>query len=184
MGVFGLLLGCDAAPDAAMTGKGAEAALCASTTTAASSSGYLAQPNTTLDQDIEHLVRMTGGAVAGQMVADALLDQLPERFPEAPPEFWAELAKQLRPDDFVAIVVPIYAKHFTQDEIRQMIAFNETPVGAKFMKVSPAVQDEASRAADEWGTEMGVGIVADLRAAGYAPAPPPRMPIPGAPTVP
>ena len=34
---------------------------------------------------------------------------------------------------------PIYARHFTLDEINQLIAFYKSPVGIKAMKELPAV---------------------------------------------
>ena len=187
--VAGFVIGCESMSTAGGKLKadgegGATAGLCASVDASAAEGGYLSKPNTTLDQDVEYLIRMTGAAVAGEAIADALLEQLPPRFPDAPRSFWMELGKRFRPDDFVAIVVPIYAKHFTQEEVRQMIAFNETPVGKKVINTMPEVELETMRAADEWGTKIGAGVVAELRAAGYAPAPPPAMPIPGAPTVP
>jgi hypothetical protein len=182
-----MVFGCDAPPPAptlAPAENDAQAGLCLAATAAAERSDYLAKPNTTLEEDVEYLVRMTGAAAAGEAIADALLEQLPPAFPDAPPEFWVELAKQFRPADFVAVVVPIYAKHFTQAEIRQLIAFNETPIGKKTNDVMPVVELETMKAADEWGTTIGAGVVTDLRKAGYAPVPPPTMPIPGAPTVP
>jgi uncharacterized protein len=187
--VSGLLMGCDASPptstnEDAPPATDAQPGVCDPTAGASSATGYLSRPNTTLDEDVEYLIRMTGAAAAGEAISDALLEQLPPTFPDAPPEFWVGLAKRFKPDEFVAVVVPIYAKHFSQAEVRQMIAFNETPLGQKMINVMPTVELETMRAADEWGTKIGAGVVADLRAAGYAPAPPPTMPIPGAPTVP
>lgn len=185
--VFGTIFGCEAPPTPsppASAENDAQAGLCSSAAAAVAASDYLAKPNTTLEEDVEHLVRMTGAAAAGEAIADALLEQLPPAFPDAPPEFWVELAKQFRPAEFVALVVPIYAKHFNQAEIRQLIAFNETAIGKKTNDVMPVVEFETMKAADEWGTAIGAGVVADLRKAGYAPVPPPTMPIPGAPTVP
>ena len=46
-------------------------------------------------------------------------------------EFWAEFKRDVRPEDLVDLVVPIYARHFEQDELEGLLAFNKSPLGQK-----------------------------------------------------
>ena len=50
-----------------------------------------------------------------------------------------------RTDNVVASVIPIYRKYFSEEEIRELIAFYKTPVGSKYAKyLSPEfVETEA-----------------------------------------
>jgi len=45
-------------------------------------------------------------------------------------------------DDMVKEMVPLYARHFTADEIRQLTAFYHSPVGAKALSVMPQLMME------------------------------------------
>ena len=45
-------------------------------------------------------------------------------------------------DELVVEMVPVYARHFTIDELHQMAQFYQTPVGVKMMNEMPAVVGE------------------------------------------
>jgi len=47
-------------------------------------------------------------------------------------------------------VVPLYDKHYTQDEIRKLIQFHETPLGKKVSALRPQIAKEAMVVAEEW----------------------------------
>jgi hypothetical protein len=53
-----------------------------------------------------------------------------------------ELMKEL-----VAEMTPLYARHFTLEEIRQMTALYRTPLGAKMLRVMPAAVSESTEIA-------------------------------------
>ena len=48
-------------------------------------------------------------------------------------------------DEVMENSYPIYASHFTLDEIRQLTAFYKSPIGAKSIKVMPQVMNESMR---------------------------------------
>ena len=54
----------------------------------------------------------------------------------------AELNKQL---------IPIYKKHFTQDDVKAIIAFYETPVGKKLAQETPQITVESMQLSQSWG---------------------------------
>ena len=60
---------------------------------------------------------------------------------------------------FVDLIVPVYAKHFTNDELDALIAFYQTPVGRKTVSVMPQVTQEAMQIGQRWGQSLGPIIV-------------------------
>ena len=51
--------------------------------------------------------------------------------------------------------VPIYDKHFSDDEIRGLIKFYETPLGQKAVSALPQVSNELREAGKTWGEQVG-----------------------------
>ena len=47
-------------------------------------------------------------------------------------------------------VVPLYDKHYTQDEIGKLIEFYETPLGKKVSALRPQIAEEGMVVAEEW----------------------------------
>ncbi len=76
-----------------------------------------------------HRMNMKRRGETGKMVIDALTK-----------------AKQAHLKDIDAKTADVYARHFTADEIKQMIAFYKTPVGQKVLKLRPLLIDEAMNA--------------------------------------
>ena len=106
--------------------------------------------------------------------------------PDIPVEFWDEFqirfVQQFRPDELIDLVIPIYEKHFTSDDIKQMTEFYESPVGRKYVSESVAMQAESMAAGREWGRNLGQKIAFkvedEMRGRGISHGTPPKPPIP------
>jgi hypothetical protein len=55
----------------------------------------------------------------------------------------------------VDLVVPIYDKYYTDEEIKSLIQFYETPVAKKMLAVLPKVLEESQAAGNKWGEDLG-----------------------------
>lgn len=51
--------------------------------------------------------------------------------------------------------VPIYDKHFSDEEIRGLIKFYETPLGQKAVSALPQISNELRDAGRSWGEQVG-----------------------------
>ena len=65
----------------------------------------------------------------------------------------AELNKQL---------IPIYKKHFTQEDVKAIIAFYETPAGKKLAEQTPQITVESMQFTQTWGMGLFSKIQAYL----------------------
>lgn len=58
-------------------------------------------------------------------------------------------------NQLIELVIPIYDKYYTHDDIRALIAFYETPVAKKMVAVLPKVVQESQTAGLNWGGDLG-----------------------------
>ena len=84
--------------------------------------------------------------------------------PEIPDAFWEEFIKRATDNigEFVTILVGVHDRHYTKDQIDQMIAFFETPLGRMMAEKQPALALETVGAAERWGMKMGMQVMMDL----------------------
>ena len=61
------------------------------------------------------------------------------------------------------MIIPIYEKHFTHEELKQLIAFYESPIGKKLIKVQPQIMMESMAAGEEWGKKLVQKAMEKLR---------------------
>lgn len=81
-------------------------------------------------------------------------------------EIAANLHKEYdaRSAELVDATARIYAQHFTEVELKDMLAFYQSPVGRKMVIEEPKVIDESMANAGDWGDHLSEEIIAKMRA--------------------
>ncbi|MEC5398313.1 DUF2059 domain-containing protein [Uliginosibacterium sp. H1] len=78
------------------------------------------------------------------------------------------------PDGFLSRMVPVYAARFSHAEIRQLLAFYESPIGRKLVGEMPGMMKEGGEAGRAWGQSLEPKLRTRLQAA--MPQPPAAQP--------
>lgn len=80
--------------------------------------------------------------------------------PQIPAEFWDRFLAEVRQrtGELEALFIPIYDRHFTAGELRQLIAFYGSPIGQKMVTEQPAIAREAMESGRQWGHRLGVAV--------------------------
>ena len=60
--------------------------------------------------------------------------------------------------DLTEMLVPVYKKYLSEDDLKELIAFYKTPVGEKYAKSSPFITQEAMQVGQQWGMKIGQEI--------------------------
>lgn len=110
--------------------------------------------------DIEKLLEITGAAATGSQMAGMVAEQVLAGQPNTPEKavavikdvLTAEFAKALvGPDGLMPRLIAIYGKHFTHDDVREILKFYSTPVGRKLATSTPQLAADSAAAGQEWG---------------------------------
>ncbi len=60
-------------------------------------------------------------------------------------------------------VATLYATSFTENELKDMVAFYKSPAGQKMLKVQPDVIDRSMKFAQNWANKLSDEVVAKMR---------------------
>ena len=107
------------------------------------------------DQAIRELIQITGASNLGRQMMEQMRPALQKAIPDLPASFWDDFMAEVKTDEMTDLIVPIYARHFTLEELEELIAFNRTPLGQKVIAEMPAVMKESMSAGQEWGRQLG-----------------------------
>jgi hypothetical protein len=118
---------------------------------------------------IRRVLQLTGSAQLGPQVVNQLLGSFKTAMPQVPAAFWSDFQKEIRPDDFVNLVIPIYARHYSENDLDGLIAFYSSPLGQKVTREMPAVMSESVVVGQEWGRKLSAQILARAKQKGYQP---------------
>ena len=69
--------------------------------------------------------------------------------------FFEKFRSKRSPDQLVDLIVPIYDKYYSDDEIKGLIQLYQTPLGKKMLTVLPNVMAESQTAGAAWGRDLG-----------------------------
>ncbi|HET6251639.1 MAG TPA: DUF2059 domain-containing protein [Tepidisphaeraceae bacterium] len=119
------------------------------------------------EKDIRKLLDLSGAAQMGPQMMDAVVGQMKKIYPQVPLEFWNEFAKEADYEGLLKLIVPVYEKHFTDEEILELIKFYESPIGKKLAHEQPLMMQESMQAGQKWGQELGMKIARKMQEKGY-----------------
>jgi uncharacterized protein len=60
-------------------------------------------------------------------------------------------------------VAIVYAKHFTEQELKDLVTFYRTPLGQKLLKEEPAALEESLKRAQDWSIEFSEAVLGRFR---------------------
>jgi hypothetical protein len=122
---------------------------------------------------VVELLELTGVFARAQAETDGVVARLQADNPRVPAQLWGNFAKRVAGrDTLIALYVPIYARYLTEPDVRGVVAFYRTPLGAHFLKVTPKIQEETRVAAQAWVSDIAVQLIRTADAAeGTATAP-------------
>jgi uncharacterized protein len=88
--------------------------------------------------------------------------------PAIPGVFWDRFLAQAksRKGELEDLIIAVYDRHFSTEELRQVAAFYRTPIGQKLLKELPAITQESILAGQEWGRRIGMEVGQQLEKEG------------------
>jgi hypothetical protein len=118
-------------------------------------------------KDIKTLLKLTGSVEMSLSAMDQIIESLKKVQPDIPEEFWSEFRKEVSADDLIDLIVPIYNKYYSEQDVKDLIVFYKSPLGQKVTKTLPSISQESMQAGQVWGQRLGEKVVERMKAKGY-----------------
>lgn len=84
--------------------------------------------------------------------------------PNLPAGFMDEFMARVRRDigQFVDRLVPVYDSLYSADEVTQLLAFYQTPLGQRLLATQPPLMQAVGSLGEQWGMEVAGQVLVDL----------------------
>ncbi|WP_341527570.1 DUF2059 domain-containing protein [Nostoc sp. UHCC 0302] len=126
-------------------------------------------PEAEKNNNIRQLLNITGASSISQQVTYQVINSLKGQYPQVPQEFWDNLQSEIKPDEIFNQIIPIYSRYYTNEEIKELIAFYQTPLGKKTINILPQLSRESVEVGIRYGQEAGQRALSRLEKEGYIP---------------
>ncbi len=123
---------------------------------------------------IRHLLDLTGAARLALSGMESMVPAQRAANPQIPGAFWDVFIARARRTlpQLVDSLVPVYAAHFNQTELDQLVRFYESPLGKHLSEVQPLILQESMQVGQRWGMIIGREVGESLSRSGVKPSQP------------
>lgn len=136
------------------------------------------------EEAIRRLLEVSKAGDVGQQIVSEAIIKLKENLQSVPAEkrerilqiFEEEMRKDFSTEKIIEGVIPIYDKYLSLEEVRQLTAIYETPIGQKLMSVLPQITREAMQSGEKMAVNTTQRVEARLWAEGLLESPKPQQP--------
>jgi len=155
-----------------VVGRSARAALLA-LVLAALSPAQAQQPSANAIALAKEIIIVKGGNAIYDPVVPQLVDRARTIFLQANPLFGkdlGEVAAKLQAEftprtaELLNDGAKLYASKFTEQELKDVLAFYKSPVGRKVIAQEPVILDQSAANVDEWANKVADEVIAKFRA--------------------
>jgi uncharacterized protein len=120
----------------------------------------------------KELMDVTGGAKQFDVILPLIMQQIENAFVQMKPEH-ADAIKEVfklattkfteRKQEAFDQVAIVFAGSFTASELRELIAFYKTPIGAKLIKAQPEIAQKTLAIGQAWGRKIAQEVDQEVR---------------------
>lgn len=129
-----------------------------------------AQTDADYATSLKKMFRASGTEESYQAAIKQMFTMFKEQSPNVKASVWDEYENEFLHtsiNELVEMLVPVYKKYMSIDDLEAMIKFYETPVGQKYAKSTPLIMRESMEIGQKWGERIGEEIGHKLKEKGY-----------------
>ena len=138
--------------------------------------GVFTNAQSSKDVKIAELLETMGSTQAMKTSFEYMINYYKQNNPQISSEYWDNASKHVDYDELVQKLIPIYSKHFTEQEIVDLLNFYNTSTGKKMIEKMPTVLQESMEVGRKWGIELAQKIEKEVSVSTkveYSSPPPP-----------
>jgi uncharacterized protein len=130
------------------------------------------QPSAAAMQTAKEIVDVTGATALFNPLIAGVVEQAKNLFLQQNPGLGKdlnEITTKMRADlaprfsELTDEVAKLYAAHFSEAELKQVLAFYKSPIGMKLIAEQPKVGEESLKFAQDWANKLSDQVIANMR---------------------
>lgn len=120
--------------------------------------GVFTNAQSSKDVKIGELLETMGSTQAMKTSYEYMINYYKQNNPNISSEYWDNASKHVDYDELVHKLIPVYSKHFTEQEIVDLLNFYNTSTGKKMIDKMPVILQESMEIGRKWGIELAQKI--------------------------
>ena len=118
-------------------------------------------------ETVKRLLEITGAKNLYDQMMTYIFSSLQAEYPNVPAKYWSTFASEIKTDDIFKEFIPLYSKYYTNQELKELVAFYETPLGQKTIQILPQLSQDSTELGIKFGRQAAERALKKLEADGY-----------------
>ena len=135
-----------------------------------SCSSVFAQVTESYKNTLKQMLESAGSEATFSVAIKQMFGIFRQQKSSVPDEVWAGLEAEFEKasmTELVEMLAPVYQKHLTEDDLKKIIEFYQTPAGKKYATKTPLITQESMQVGQQWGMKVGQQFMQKLAEKGY-----------------
>jgi hypothetical protein len=123
------------------------------------------QTDDSYEKTLKKMFEVSGTEKNYEVVIHQMIDLFRNQNTEVDSEVWNELEKEMLRSallDLAEMLAPVYAKYISEDELKAVIAFYQSPAGKKIATYTPIITEESMKIGEQWGARVAEDVMKRL----------------------
>lgn len=132
--------------------------------------GFANAQTDSYSKTLKKYIEVSGSMQSFSVAIKSIMGNFKNMKTGVPDEFWKEMETELSGtsiDELVTMLTPVYKKYLAEADLKEIIAFYNSPAGKKLAESTPGIMGESMQAGQAWGQTVATRIVNKLKEKGY-----------------
>ena len=113
---------------------------------------------------VKQLMQKVGAGDMSVQMMNQMIPALKQMIPDAPETFWTDFVAELDAGEMEDLIIPIYQKYLTEEDVVAINSFYDSLAGMKLISVQPKIMQESMIIGQQWGQEIAARVIAKYQA--------------------
>tara|TARA_B100000963_G_C22369807_1_gene555360 strand:- start:158 stop:604 length:447 start_codon:yes stop_codon:yes gene_type:complete len=119
---------------------------------------------------LKKMFEVSGTEESYQAAIKQMFTMFKQQYSNVEVEIWTDLKKEFSKtslNELTKMLVPVYSKYMTLEDLNELIKFYNTPTGKKYAKSTPLIMQESMQIGQQWGMKIGQDFEKKMKDRGY-----------------
>ena len=121
-------------------------------------------------ETLNKMFEVSGTEGSYQAAIKEMFSMFKQQYSNVEVEIWTDLEKEFSKkslNELTKMLVPVYSKYMTLEDLNELIKFYNTPTGKKYAKSTPLIMQESMQIGQQWGMKIGQDFEKKMKDRGY-----------------
>ena len=114
--------------------------------------------------EIQKTLRLVGMEKLMDQMKTQMFTMFREKTKDVPEEYWKRAESKFDMAELMQLLIPLYDKYYTIEDLKALNAFYESPVGQKVLSTLPQITQESMKIGQAWGEDVARRVEREVQA--------------------